>query len=72
MSLHHLPERHRRPLTDALTAGRPYGLTLMGGYAAQARGIVHRPSQNIDFATEYPAGMTEMVEQLTAALINKG
>ncbi|GHA72548.1 hypothetical protein GCM10010372_84050 [Streptomyces tauricus] len=72
MSLRGLPEHHRRLLADALTAGRPYGLALMGGYAIQAHGIVHRPSQDLDFATEHPAGMTEIVEQITGALTDKG
>ncbi|MEU6033276.1 nucleotidyl transferase AbiEii/AbiGii toxin family protein [Streptomyces tauricus] len=67
-----LREHHRRLLADALTAGRPYGLALMGGYAIQAHGIVHRPSQDLDFATEHPAGMTEIVEQITGALTDKG
>jgi hypothetical protein len=35
VSLHGLPEHHRRLLADALAAGRPYGLALMGGYAVQ-------------------------------------
>ncbi|WP_413755205.1 nucleotidyl transferase AbiEii/AbiGii toxin family protein [Streptomyces sp. MMBL 11-3] len=72
MSLHNLPEHHRRLLAHALAAGRPYGLALMGGYAIQAHGIVHRPSQDLDFATEHPAGMTEIMERLTAALTERG
>ncbi|MFI1441604.1 nucleotidyl transferase AbiEii/AbiGii toxin family protein [Streptomyces fructofermentans] len=59
-------------LADALAAGRPYGLALMGGYAVQAHGIVHRPSQDLDFATEHPAGMTEIIEQIADSLADKG
>nr|WP_190038472.1 nucleotidyl transferase AbiEii/AbiGii toxin family protein [Streptomyces fructofermentans] len=70
--MHGLPEHHRRLLADALAAGRPYGLALMGGYAVQAHGIVHRPSQDLDFATEHPAGMTEIIEQIADSLADKG
>ncbi|MFJ3673889.1 nucleotidyl transferase AbiEii/AbiGii toxin family protein [Streptomyces sp. NPDC090106] len=72
MSLHNLPEHHRRLLADALTAGRPYGLALMGGYAVRAHGIVHRPSQDLDFATQHPADMSEIIEQITDWLTGKG
>ncbi|MEU9272728.1 nucleotidyl transferase AbiEii/AbiGii toxin family protein [Streptomyces sp. NPDC048251] len=67
-----LPEHHRRLLSDALTAGHRYGLALMGGYAVQAHGIVHRPSQDLDFATEHPASMREIIDQLDQALSGRG
>ncbi|WP_062650858.1 nucleotidyl transferase AbiEii/AbiGii toxin family protein [Streptomyces maremycinicus] len=67
-----MPEHHRRLLSDALTAGHRYGLALMGGYAVQAHGIVHRPSQDLDFATQDPASMQEIVGQLEEALSDKG
>lgn len=72
MTLHGLPDHHRRLLSDALAAGRPYGLALMGGYAVQAHGIVHRPSQDLDFATEHPAAMAEIIDQIVQALSSRG
>ncbi|MGW6523254.1 nucleotidyl transferase AbiEii/AbiGii toxin family protein [Streptomyces sp. NPDC054962] len=72
MTLPDLPEHHRRLLSDALTAGHRYGLALMGGYAVQAHGIVHRPSQDLDFATEHPASMREIIDQLDQALSGRG
>ncbi|MFE2533659.1 nucleotidyl transferase AbiEii/AbiGii toxin family protein [Streptomyces sp. NPDC059371] len=72
MTLHDLPDHHRRLLLDALTAGHHYGLALMGGYAVQAHGIVHRPSQDLDFATEHPASMREIVDQLARSLSGQG
>ncbi|MFF2367744.1 nucleotidyl transferase AbiEii/AbiGii toxin family protein [Streptomyces sp. NPDC058122] len=70
--MHDLPDHHRRLLLDALAAGHPYGLALMGGYAVQAHGIVHRPSQDLDFATEHPASMVEIVDQLAQSLSGQG
>ncbi|MGW1727789.1 nucleotidyl transferase AbiEii/AbiGii toxin family protein [Streptomyces sp. NPDC002306] len=72
MTLSGLPDHHRRLLRDALTAGHPYGLALMGGYAVQAHGIVHRPSQDLDFATEHPASMREITDQLVRSLSSRG
>lgn len=72
MTLSGLPDHHRRLLRDALAAGRPYGLSLMGGYAVQAHGIVHRPSQDLDFATEHPASMHEIIDRLAHSLGDKG
>ncbi|MFF2133352.1 nucleotidyl transferase AbiEii/AbiGii toxin family protein [Streptomyces olivochromogenes] len=72
MTLSGLPDHHRRLLSDALAAGHPYGLALMGGYAVQAHGIAHRPSQDLDFATEHPAPMREIVDQLAQSLSNRG
>jgi predicted nucleotidyltransferase component of viral defense system len=72
VTLHGLPDHHRRLLSDALAAGRPYGLALMGGYAVQAHGIVHRPSQDLDFATEHPAAMAEIIDQIVQALSSRG
>lgn len=72
MTLPGLPDHHRRLLADALNAGRPFGLALMGGYAVQAHGIVHRPSQDLDFATEHPAAMSQIIEHLTYSLSERG
>jgi hypothetical protein len=72
VTLSDLPGHHRRLLADAFTAGRPFGLALMGGYAVQAHGIVHRPSQDLDFATEHPAAMSQIIEHLTRSLSERG
>jgi hypothetical protein len=44
----------------------------MGGYAVQAHGLVHRPSQDLDFATEHPAAMSQIIEQVTRSLSERG
>lgn len=67
-----LPEHHRRLLIDILDLGRPYGLALMGGYAIQAHGIVHRPSQDLDFATTHPAGLPQIADHLRHGLRERG
>ncbi|MGW6260975.1 nucleotidyl transferase AbiEii/AbiGii toxin family protein [Streptomyces sp. NPDC055085] len=72
MTLSDLPHHHRRLLSDALAAGDAYGLVLMGGYAIQAHGIVHRPSQDLDFATEHSASMREIIDHVSQALGNRG
>jgi hypothetical protein len=72
VTLPDLPDHHRRLLADALTSGRPFGLALMGGYAVQAHGLVHRPSQDLDFATEHPAAMSQIIEQVTHSLSERG
>ena len=51
MSLDGLPPAHRRVLLDGLPVFERYGLLLAGGYAFRAHEIVHRPSQDLDFAT---------------------
>ncbi|MPY56798.1 nucleotidyl transferase AbiEii/AbiGii toxin family protein [Streptomyces spongiae] len=67
-----MPEYHRRLLEDALAVGRPFGLALMGGYAVQAHGIVSRPSQDLDFATEHRATLEEIIGSLTGGLSARG
>nr|WTB33041.1 nucleotidyl transferase AbiEii/AbiGii toxin family protein [Streptomyces sp. NBC_00830] len=67
-----MPDLHRRLLADAFSAGSAYGLMLMGGYAVQAHGIVSRPSQDLDFATQHPAPMQEIVDHLARALGERG
>ncbi|QUW94439.1 hypothetical protein KE639_05701 [Streptomyces sp. V17-9] len=50
-----MPELHTRLLTDVIALGSPYPLILTGGYAVRAHGLVNRPRQNLDVATENPA-----------------
>ena len=51
MSLDGLPPAHLRVLLDGLPVLERYGLPLAGGYAFRAHKMVHRPSQDLDFAT---------------------
>lgn len=44
----------------------------MGGYAIQAHGIVHRPSQDLDFATTHPAALPQIADHLTTGLRERG
>ncbi|MFE3412920.1 nucleotidyl transferase AbiEii/AbiGii toxin family protein [Streptomyces mirabilis] len=72
MNLDEVPAHHRRLLTDALELGSEYGLALMGGYAVRAHGLVHRPSQDLDFATVHPAPLQEIITTLTRGLTARG
>ena len=51
MSLDGLPAVHLRVLLDGLPVFERYGLLLAGGYAFRAHEVLHRPSQDLDFAT---------------------
>jgi hypothetical protein len=51
MSLDGLPPAHLLVLLDGLPVFERYGLLLAGGYAFRAHEILHRPSQDLDFAT---------------------
>jgi hypothetical protein len=51
VSLDGLPPAHLQVLLDGLPVFEQYGLLLAGGYAFRAHAIVHRPSQDLDFAT---------------------
>ena len=50
MSLDGLPPVHFQVLLDGLAVFDRYGLLLAGGYAFRAHEILHRPSQDLDFA----------------------
>jgi hypothetical protein len=45
-----LPPAHWQVLLDGLPVFDQYGLLLAGGYAFRAHEILHRPSQDLDFA----------------------
>ena len=66
------PEHHRLLLSDILDLGHPYGLALMGGYAVQAHGLAHRPSQDLDFATEHPDALAQIADHLVEGLSGHG
>lgn len=67
-----LTELHRRLLTDVLAVGTPYPLALTGGYAVQAHGLVDRLSQDLDVATENPAGMEQIAATVRRGLEERG
>jgi hypothetical protein len=51
VNLDGLPADHVRVLLDGLPIFERHGLLLAGGYAFRAHEILHRPSQDLDFAT---------------------
>ncbi|MEV7617062.1 nucleotidyl transferase AbiEii/AbiGii toxin family protein [Streptomyces sp. NPDC089799] len=63
---------HRRLLADVIAIGSPYPLVLTGGYAVQAHGLVERLSQDLDVATENPAPMGSIAEDLARQLTARG
>ncbi|WP_125774709.1 nucleotidyl transferase AbiEii/AbiGii toxin family protein [Antribacter gilvus] len=67
-----MPELHARLLADVIDVGSPYPLVLTGGYAVRAHQITSRPSQDLDVATENPAPMADIAEELRARLEGRG
>ncbi|MFJ2304244.1 hypothetical protein [Streptomyces sp. NPDC087787] len=65
-------EVRRRLLGDLLAVGAPYGLALAGGDAVRAHGLVDRPGQGIDVATESPVGTGDIVAAVRAGLEERG
>ncbi|UIX33455.1 nucleotidyl transferase AbiEii/AbiGii toxin family protein [Streptomyces sp. GQFP] len=63
---------HRRLLADVISIGTPYPLVITGGYAVQAHGLVDRLSQDIDVATENPAPMATIAQDLQQGLAHRG
>ncbi|MGW2835833.1 nucleotidyl transferase AbiEii/AbiGii toxin family protein [Streptomyces sp. NPDC001286] len=67
-----MPELHARLLADVISLGSPYPLVLTGGYAVRAHRLVHRPSQDLDVATQNPAPMADIAATLRAGLEARG
>ncbi|GAA3798487.1 hypothetical protein GCM10022403_035340 [Streptomyces coacervatus] len=65
-------ELQRRLLTDVLAVGAPYPLALTGDYGVQAHGLVDRPGQDLDVATENPEGMEQIAAAVRAGLAERG
>ncbi|MEV8546941.1 nucleotidyl transferase AbiEii/AbiGii toxin family protein [Streptomyces sp. NPDC051572] len=63
---------HRRLLADVLDIGAIYPLVITGGYAVQAHGLIQRLSQDLDVATENPAPMEEILNDLSSQLASRG
>lgn len=64
MSLDGLPSDHLRVLLDGLPVFERHGLLLARGYAFRAHEILHRPSQNLDFATREDMPLPEIAEDV--------
>jgi hypothetical protein len=67
VSLGELPAAHLRVLLDGLPVFERYGLLLAGGYAFRAHELVHRPSQDLDFATGDGRPLPEIAEHVRRA-----
>src|SRR5713101_6060677 len=72
VSLDGLPAAHLRVLLDGLPVFERYGLLLAGGYAFRAHEILHRPSQDLDFATRNDTPLPEIAEQVRLAFQRAG
>lgn len=72
MSLDGLPPAHLRVLLDGLPVFERYGLLLAGGYAFRAHEILHRPSQDLDFATRDDTPLPEIAAGVQLAFQRAG
>jgi Nucleotidyl transferase AbiEii toxin, Type IV TA system len=72
VSLDGLPALHLKALRDGLPVFERYGLLLAGGYAFRAHEILHRPSQDLDFATGDATPLPEIAEQVRLAFQSAG
>jgi hypothetical protein len=71
VSLDGLPPAHLRVLLDGLPVFERYGL-LAGGYAFRAHEILHRPSQDLDFATRDGTPLPQIAAQVQLAFQRAG
>jgi hypothetical protein len=72
VSLDGLPPAHLQVLLDGLPVFERYGLLLAGGYAFRAHEIVHRPSQDLDFATTDNTPLPEIAARVRDAFQRAG
>jgi hypothetical protein len=72
VSLDGLPAAHLQVLLDGLPVFERYGLLLAGGYAFRAHEILHRPSQDLDFATGNDTPLPEIAEHVQLAFQHAG
>jgi Nucleotidyl transferase AbiEii toxin, Type IV TA system len=72
VSLDGLPADHVRVLLDGLPVFERHGLLLAGGYAFRAHEILHRPSQDLDFATREGAPLPEIAGHVVEAFLAAG
>lgn len=66
------PPFHFRVLEAGLDVCRAQGLYIAGGYAVKAHGLVERPSQDLDFATDSSRPLDEIVQLLADAYRSTG
>lgn len=67
-----LPPFHGRVLESALSICHDHRLYLAGGYAVKAYGLVERPSQDLDFATDSPRPLQEIIGLAADAFRGRG
>ena len=72
VSLDGLPAAHLRVLLDGLPVFEPDGLLLAGGYAFRAHEILHRPSQDLDFAARDDTPLPEIAAHVQRAFQRAG
>jgi hypothetical protein len=72
VSLDGLPAAHLRVLLDGLPVFERYGLLLAGGYAFRAHELLHRPSQDLDFATRSDIPLPEIAKHVQLAFQHAG
>jgi len=72
VSLDGLPPAHLQVLLDGLPVFERHGLLLAGGYAFRAHEIVHRPSQDLDFATSDDTPLPEIAAHARDAFQRAG
>lgn len=66
------PPFHERVLEPMLALCEQYSLYLAGGYAVKAHGLVDRPSQDLDFATDSFHPLHEIIDRATQAYRDAG
>jgi hypothetical protein len=72
VSLDGLPPAHLQVLLDGLPVFEQYGLLLAGGYAFRAHEVLHRPSQDLDFATSDSTPLPEIAAHVQHAFQRAG
>jgi hypothetical protein len=72
VNLGRLPAAHMRVLLDGLPVFDTFGLLLAGGYAFRAHEALHRPSQDLDFATKNDTPLPEIAEHVRNAFNSVG
>lgn len=72
MSLDRLPAAHMQVLLDGLPVFERYGLLLAGGYAFRVHELLHRPSQDLDFATRNDTPLPAIAEDVRRAFQSAG
>ena len=72
MSLDRLPPAHLRVLLDGCLSSDSTALLLAGGYAFRAHEILHRPSQDLDFATRDDTPLPEIAAHVQRAFQRAG